>query len=236
MEPCERAYYLPEESVREHCASVAHSARQEMVEANMRLARYAVRRFLDRYHIPSAVCLDAEDLTSEAFLALCHAAETWDSTRGTFATYAGAAIHHRLLKVCCLERGSAVAQVEFISLDTPIGEEGGERLQDVLPDPRPLGHESADPNWLALEQAIAELPERDQQVVLALLSGSNAASIARLYGCSRQRIKHIQNRAFHRLRKQLAGYDPASQRRPGPAPHLLAAGAGRTFVSKVTMS
>src|SRR5947209_5897315 len=55
---------------------------QSLVEANMRLAPYGVQRFLGRYHIPAAISLDSDDLISEAFLALCQAAESWDPARG----------------------------------------------------------------------------------------------------------------------------------------------------------
>src|SRR5262245_29622808 len=91
--------------------------REDLVQANLRLARYGVRRFLNRYRIPPSLGLDVEDLVSEAYVALCNAAETWNPARGTFATYAGVAIHNQLLKVCGLARGSTVAQFEFVSLD-----------------------------------------------------------------------------------------------------------------------
>src|SRR5262245_51994584 len=85
--------------------------RQALVQANVRLARYGVRRFLNRYRIPPTLSLDTEDLVSEAFVALCHAAESWNPARGTFATYAAVAIHNQLLKVCGLARGAAIHQV-----------------------------------------------------------------------------------------------------------------------------
>jgi RNA polymerase sigma factor (sigma-70 family) len=185
--------------------------REELVQANLRLARYGVRRFLNRYRIPPSLGLDVEDLVSEAYVALCNAAETWNPVRGTFATYAGVAIHNQLLKVCGLARGSTVAQFEFVSLDAPVNASGDERLADILVDPRRPMHEPVDPTWIAVQQAVAELPDRDQRVILGLLGGASIAAIARYCNCSRQRIKQIQSRAYHRLRLSLAGEPPPAK-------------------------
>src|SRR5215212_10166159 len=79
-------------------------SKEELVTENMRLAPYCVRRFMSRYRIPAILGLDTEDLISEAFLALCRAAELWDPGRGMFSTYAVAAIHNWLFNVCKLDR------------------------------------------------------------------------------------------------------------------------------------
>jgi RNA polymerase sigma factor (sigma-70 family) len=187
--------------------------REDLVQANLRLARYGVRRFLNRYRIPPSLGLDVEDLVSEAYVALCNAAETWNPARGTFATYAGVAIHNQLLKVCGLARGSTVAQFEFVSLDAPVNASGDERLADILVDPRRSTWEPVDPTWIAVQQAIGELPDRDQRVIVGLLAGASIAAIARYCNCSRQRIKQIQSRAYHRLRLSLAG-EPVATKNP----------------------
>jgi RNA polymerase sigma factor (sigma-70 family) len=209
--------------------------KQSIVEANMRLAPYGVQRFLRRYHIPAAISLDSDDLLSEAFLALCQAAESWDPARGTFATYAVAAIQNRLLKVCRLERGSTIADLEFISLDAPVGENGERTLEDLLPAAESPEEKLVDTSRLEVQQAIAELPERDRSVVLGVMSGASAASIARGSGCSPQRVRQIQMRAYHRLRVRLGDQsEPASTaglsgRRPKAAvpARIRRTGAGR---------
>jgi RNA polymerase sigma factor (sigma-70 family) len=201
---------------------------QNLIEANMRLAPYGVQRFLGRYHIPAAISLDSDDLLSEAFLALCQAAESWDPARGTFATYAVAAIQNRLLKVCRLERGSPIADVEFISLDAPVGEGDERRLEDVLATSESPEERLGDTTRLEVQQAIAELPERDRHVVLGVMAGSSAASIARGCGCSPQRVRQIQMRAYHRLRVRLGDRSDAPVAvRPASGSKMRRTGAAR---------
>ena len=199
---------------------------QSLVEANMRLAPYGVQRFLGRYHIPAAISLDSD----EAFLALCQAAESWDPARGTFATYAVAAIQNRLLKVCRLERGSPIADVEFISLDAPVGEGDERRLEDVLASGDGSDERLGDTTRLEVQQAIAELPERDRHVVLGVMAGGSAASIARGCGCSPQRVRQIQMRAYHRLRVRLGDRsETAVPVRPASSGKLRRVGARRAW-------
>jgi RNA polymerase sigma factor (sigma-70 family) len=211
-------------------------SKEELVTENMRLAPYCVRRFMSRYRIPAALGLDVEDLISEAFLALCRAAELWDPGRGMFSTYAVAAIHNWLFNVCKLDRldtsttetgdeteDSAAAGsqerrehrrrslIELVSLDMPVGESEDERLMDLLPDTRPQPEEEVLNRRMAseLHAAVGELPERDRQVIMGLLRGENPADMARAFGCSRQRIEQIQSRAYRRLRRRLVSlYDP----------------------------
>jgi RNA polymerase sigma factor (sigma-70 family) len=209
-------------------------SKEELVTENMRLAPYCVRRFMSRYRIPATLGLDADDLISEAFLALCRAAELWDPSRGMFSTYAMAAMHNWLFNVCKLDRQDTPAEadaegaaptddterrevrrrssrVELVSLDMPVGDSEDERLMDMLPDTRPLPEEEVLNRRMASELHIAveELPERDRDVIRGLLSGHNPADLARQFGCSRQRIEQIQSRAYRRLRRRLLSlYEP----------------------------
>jgi RNA polymerase sigma factor (sigma-70 family) len=212
-------------------------SKEELVTENMRLAPYCVRRFMSRYRIPAVLGLDTEDLISEAFLALCRAAELWDPGRGMFSTYAVAAIHNWLFNVCKLDRldttttgtgdetdSSAISgtperregtrrrsMVEMISLDMPVGDSEDERLMDLLPDTRPSPEEEVFNRRMAseLHSAVEELPERDREVIMGLLRGENPADMARAFGCSRQRIEQIQSRAYRRLRRRLVSlYEP----------------------------
>jgi RNA polymerase sigma factor (sigma-70 family) len=191
---------------------------------------------MSRYRVPSALGLDTDDLVSEAFLALCRAAELWDPSRGMFSTYAVAAIHNWLFNVCKLDRLETVSEtedaaekpgaggdaarreprrrssmVELVSLDMPVGESEDERLMDLLPDTRPLPEEEVVNRRMATELhlAVEELPERDRQVIRGLLHGATPADMARDFGCSRQRIEQIQSRAYRRLRRRLLSvYEP----------------------------
>ncbi|MBI3912205.1 MAG: sigma-70 family RNA polymerase sigma factor [Armatimonadetes bacterium] len=189
-------------------APVGPLNREGLVTAYEGLASSCVRWFLRRYRVPPALGLDLEDLRSEARLALCHAARSWDPGRGGFAAYAGTAIHNWLLNVCRLHRGSSIHRLEFISLSTPVGESGEDYLGDMLPDPdTPLDEQICHSQFAtAVRHAVSELPPRDKQVIESLLCGRTVASIARDAGCSRQRIAQIQNRALRRLRQRLGDW------------------------------
>jgi RNA polymerase sigma factor (sigma-70 family) len=188
-------------------------SKDELVLANLRLAPYCVRRFLGRYRVPAGLGLDVDDLVSEAQFALCRAAESWQASRGAFTTYAGTAIHNRLLTVCRLHRGAGQDRVELISLCTPVGESGEDCLLDVLPDPGVELDEEVYRSHVTevVRQAVSELPERDRAVIQSLLAGRSSADLAREHGCSRQRIDQIQSRAIRRLRHRLGGWMERSQ-------------------------
>lgn len=187
---------------------------ERLVMDNLRLAPYCVKRFLSRYRVPSVLSLDTEDLVSEAFIALCRAAEMWDPKRGAFSTYAVVAIQNWLINVCKLDRVSIRKEQEMLSLDTPVGDSEEERLMDLLPDNGPRLEETVINRRVAseLRTAVDELPDRDRRVITGLLQGDNPADLARAFGCSRQRIEQIQSRAYRRLRQRLAGVvDPVAE-------------------------
>ena len=180
--------------------------REQLVTENMRLAPYCVKRFTSRYRIPSMLGLDVDDLISEAFIALCRAAEMWDPNRGAFSTYAVVAIQNWLINVCKLDRVRLRNEVEVLSLDSPIGDSEEERLMDLVPDSGPQLEDTVINRRLAseLHLAVEQLPEKDRRVITGLLRGDNPAELARAFGCSRQRIEQIQSRAYRRLRQRLA--------------------------------
>jgi RNA polymerase sigma factor (sigma-70 family) len=186
------------------------SCKEELITENLRLAPYCVRRFLSRYRIPAVLGLDTEDLVSEAFLALCRAADMWDPARGAFSTYAVVAIHNWLINVCKLDRASIRTELEMLSLDAPVGEAEEERLMDLLPDQGRGTEEVVLSRSLAddLRAAVRELPDRDREVMTALIQGETPSELARAYGCSRQRIEQIQSRAFRRLKNRLGHLAP----------------------------
>jgi RNA polymerase sigma factor (sigma-70 family) len=202
------------------------TSKEQLITNNLRLAPYCVRRFLSRYRIPAVLGLDTEDLVSEAFIALCRAAEMWDPARGAFSTYAVVTINNWLINVCKLDRVSIRSEIEVLSLDTPVGESEEERLMDLLPDQgRDLEEEVMSRNLAdELRAAVQELPDRDREVMTALLQGETPSELARAFGCSRQRIDQIQSRAFRRLKHRLGHLAPgapppegAASPVPGPA-------------------
>jgi RNA polymerase sigma factor (sigma-70 family) len=185
-------------------------SKEALITQNLRLAPYCVRRFLSRYRVPAVLGLDTEDLVSEAFLALCRAADMWDPARGAFSTYAVVAINNWLINVCKLDRASIRSELEMLSLDTPVGETEEERLMDLLPDQGRGLEDLVLSRSLAddLRAAVRDLPERDRQVMTALIQGETPSELARAYGCSRQRIEQIQSRAFRRLKSRLGHLAP----------------------------
>ena len=97
----------------------------------------------------------------------------------------------------------------FTSLDTPIGDDGGVALQDLLAD-----QQAARPDELALEAvgrqalaaALAALPERQRQV-LTLRFGLDTGTpqtleeVAAVIGVSRERARQIERSALAALRR-----------------------------------
>ncbi len=187
-------------------------SKEALITDNLRLAPYCVRRFLSRYRVPSMLGLDTEDLVSEAFLALCRAADMWDPERGAFSTYAVVAINNWLINVCKLDRASIRNELDTLSLDTPVGEAEEERLMDLLPDQGRGIEDVVLSRSLAddLRAAVRELPDRDREVMTALIQGETPSDLARAFGCSRQRIEQIQSRAYRRLKHSLSHLAPGN--------------------------
>ncbi|MGQ0482887.1 MAG: sigma-70 family RNA polymerase sigma factor [Pseudonocardia sp.] len=97
-----------------------------------------------------------------------------------------------------------------ISLDQPVGSDGDSCLADLVAStsaPRAASADAADPDGLraTLETMLSTLTEREQQVLrlrCGLVDGTKHSfeQISRVFGKSRERIRHIETAALRKLR------------------------------------
>lgn len=93
---------------------------RELVEASIPIARWTVRKYIDINE--SVVGLGLDDLTQEAYVALCKAAATYNDSYARFNTYAVAVIRNHLLDYC--RRIQTAAQnMPVLPLDTTLSPE-----------------------------------------------------------------------------------------------------------------
>lgn len=123
-----------------------------------------------------------EDLHQEALLGLWRACLTYDPKKSQFPTYAYTCI---LNQVRMAMRHQA-KQPPTVSLETPVSEQGGLTLEDMLEELVP----SLDDGFIGLKNFLQELSPRDQLLVRCRLEGLSQKQTAERLGltqpyCSR---------------------------------------------------
>ena len=192
-----------------------HEAVNELVCANLRFVVAIAKPFRSR-----AVSL--LDLIDEGNLGLMRAAQRFDERRGIkFISYAvwwiRQAILHalaqqsRIVRVPLHRAGSMIPR-GHVSLDAPLtpGEEGN--LLDYLPDcvsPAPDEQTVQETLNKSISDAVARLRPRDARVLRLYfgLDGSEPMTleaIGRVYGITRERVRHIRDRALRTLRATMS--------------------------------
>ena len=178
------------------------SARQTLVEHNLRLVVYIARRF-------ESTGIHLEDLISIGTNGLIKAVNTYRLDKKIrLATYASRCIENEILMYI---RKTANQKTE-VSLDEPINMDcdGNELLlsdilgtdEDVIM--RPL---EDDVDLCVLRQALGELPDREREIVLMRfgLEGRKEKTqkeVAVLMGISQSYISRLEKRIMLRLRRE----------------------------------
>ena len=177
------------------------TAKQTLVEHNLRLVVYIARRFDgDRTNL--------EDLISIGTIGLMKAIGTYRADRNIkLATYASRCIENEIL----MHLRKIANQKAEISLDEPInldGEGNELLLSDILGTAeddiqRPL---EADAEVMVLRQALTELPQREQEIVSMRfgLDGRKELTqkeVAQKMGISQSYISRLEKRILGKLRK-----------------------------------
>lgn len=178
------------------------TAKQALVEHNLRLVVYIARRFDgDRTNL--------EDLISIGTIGLMKAIGTYQADRNIkLATYASRCIENEIL----MHLRKIANQKAEVSLDEPInldGEGNELLLSDILGTAeddiqRPL---EADAEVMVLRQALTELPQREQEIVSMRfgLDGRKELTqkeVAQKMGISQSYISRLEKRILGKLRKE----------------------------------
>lgn len=178
------------------------TAKQTLVEHNLRLVVYIARRFDgDRTNL--------EDLISIGTIGLMKAIGTYRADRNIkLATYASRCIENEIL----MHLRKIANQKAEVSLDEPInldGEGNELLLSDILGTAeddiqRPL---EADAEVMILRQALTELPQREQEIVSMRfgLDGRKELTqkeVAQKMGISQSYISRLEKRILGKLRKE----------------------------------
>lgn len=178
------------------------TAKQTLVEHNLRLVVYIARRFDgDRTNL--------EDLISIGTIGLMKAIGTYRADRNIkLATYASRCIENEIL----MHLRKISNQKAEVSLDEPInldGEGNELLLSDILGTAeddiqRPL---EADAEVMVLRQALTELPQREREIVSMRfgLDGRKELTqkeVAQKMGISQSYISRLEKRILGKLRKE----------------------------------
>ena len=179
------------------------SAKQRLIERNLRLVVFIARRFEN-------TGVNLEDLISIGTIGLIKAIGTYRRDKNIkLATYASRCIENEILMYIRKIAG----QKAEVSLDEPINMDydGNELLlSDILGTDedmilRPM---EDDVDLCLLRQAVSQLPEREKQIVVMRfgLEGHKELTqkeVAQLMGISQSYISRLEKRIMERLRKEI---------------------------------
>ncbi len=193
-----------ERALLERLSAGDESARQTLIERNLRLVVYLARRFEN-------TGINIEDLISIGTIGLIKAVGTFRSDRNIkLATYSSRCIENEILMYIRKISGRRAE----ISLDEPINTDwdGNELLlSDVLGTDsdivmRPM---EDDVDHALLRKALADLPEREQAIVrmrfgLGGRQEKTQKEVADLMGISQSYISRLEKRILVRLRREIS--------------------------------
>ena len=178
------------------------SARQTLVEHNLRLVVYIARRFEN-------TGTNLEDLISIGTIGLMKAIGTYRADRNIkLATYASRCIENEIL----MHIRKISNQKAEVSLDEPINQDGDGNellLSDILGtgEDEIFASLEADADMGALRHALTELNDRERQLIRMRfgLNGQKELTqkeIAQLLGISQSYISRLEKRILGKLRRE----------------------------------
>ncbi len=179
------------------------TARQRLIEHNLRLVVYIARRFEN-------TGVNLEDLISIGTIGLIKAIGTYRRDKNIrLATYASRCIENEIL----MHIRKIAGQKTEVSLEEPINMDGEGNellLSDILGTDEDVvfrGLEE-DVDLMLLRQALAKLPQREKEIVVMRfgLEGRRELTqkeVAQVMGISQSYISRLEKRVMLRLRKEL---------------------------------
>ncbi|MBE7001652.1 MAG: RNA polymerase sporulation sigma factor SigE [Ruminococcaceae bacterium] len=179
------------------------SAKQQLIERNLRLVVFISRRFEN-------TGVNLEDLISIGTIGLIKAINTYRRDKNIkLATYASRCIENEIL----MHIRKISSQKTEVSLDEPINidYDGNELLlSDILGTDEDVifRHLEDDVDLCVLRQAVKELPEREREIVVMRfgLNGNQELTqkeVAQYMGISQSYISRLEKRIMSKLRKEL---------------------------------
>jgi RNA polymerase sigma-B factor len=137
----------------------------------------------------------------EQALRLCRAADELHQRLGRSPTTGELAEHLGLDDDEVLEGLAAAGSRLEVSLDQPVGEDGGTSLGDLMAAP---GVREEPEDLLALPGLVAALPALEREVImLRFFQDLDQYEIAARVGCSQMHVSRLQRRALAQMRAQL---------------------------------
>jgi RNA polymerase sigma factor (sigma-70 family) len=157
---------------------------KKLVEDNERFIYYALRRL--RYPI--------EDYYGVAAVGMCKAAETWDSSKETFATYAWNCIKNE----CWMEGRKEKKRIQpTIRLDQPIYDGTEDTSYPQIPSDDHFDERLEDESWAAevYGRVVNGMKPKEKAAFDLFLSGKKQGDIARSIGTSQSYVSRMLIRA-----------------------------------------
>lgn len=173
---------------------------QELFNENTRLVHFIVLKFRnsrDPHY---------EDLISEGMIGLWKACNTYDSSKSTFATYAGRCITNEILMYMRKLRKPIL--LHTVSYDTLLmnDKEDTVRLEEFLSDPRSSDDYDRVDATLSLQGCFSCLTEKERIVIYRMYYlDEKQADIAKIIGASQSYVSRLAKSAINKLKK-VTGY------------------------------
>lgn len=164
-----------------------------------RWARWWANRY--RWATDTRADVDREDLIQAAMIGICRAQTCYDES-GSWATWSSYFIRREIRALLGIRHGHIPPNM--ISLDVPVGEDGDERMIDLLADEdAPDAQDVAEYNDLQkqVRAAVARLKDDRQREVVerTFLKDESQSAVARDFGVSTQRVQMIWTAARKNL-------------------------------------
>lgn len=150
--------------------------------------------------------MTADDVIAVAHAALHRAALAFDPARGAFEAYAARAIRNALNSLHQKEARHARQHLPEADLVASASTEGSTAPSQRLPDEFQdvLSQVRSQDSRRVLENLLASLPARTQQILALVAEGHSYAEIGERLGVSKQAVHKAAAAALDRLREQLA--------------------------------
>lgn len=156
--------------------------------------------------------LETEDAAQGAKMGIVDAALRFDPTRPECAQFVTVAYNWAYRNSRARRDGEKRAGVYAQSVDALVNPVDGSKFVDTVCAGE-SGFGSVVPQEidrslsLDLREKVAELPEDERLVVMAMMAGHTVVTAAEMLGMKRAKVKQLRDRAYSGLRETLSGYE-----------------------------